>query len=320
MHVSKWRENTQPEWPQAASATEKPLGENEEGASGVTQHFPDGTTDAPLLRAIPRQKEAGPDSGESLAARDPWQQQPDAGRPAQDPDEVTVQLDPVQAGAAPEGTCDGPVFVDESGRRGRRFRRAGMAVGLACAGYAAVIAATVLSGNSDAPWLPVPGQQKDEPAGQVETSPRPAEPLPPAGAPATAPGAGAGSAPTADQVTAPSRGSGAGTPGAATRPERPKASADPTVTPTRQVPKPPGTGVAVPSPTQPTTEPATQAPDPTPTDQPTTGPTESPDGGGAGGTGTVADGPATAQPVADHPAEQPDPSSSPTAPSSEYVV
>ncbi|MGW1891711.1 hypothetical protein ACWCP6_15865 [Streptomyces sp. NPDC002004] len=31
---------------------------------------------------------------------------------------------------------DTPVFVDETGRRGRRFRTAGMLLGLACAVYA----------------------------------------------------------------------------------------------------------------------------------------------------------------------------------------
>src|SRR5690606_15009798 len=106
-----------------------------------------------------------------------------------DPHEVTVQLDAVQFGeggvlgrapATPKSGerdgADGPVFVDESGRRSRRYRRIGMAVGLACACYAAVIVATLLSGNSDAPWLPVPGQQQEQqPAAEVETSPRPGE-------------------------------------------------------------------------------------------------------------------------------------------------
>ncbi|EGX54393.1 hypothetical protein SZN_38183, partial [Streptomyces zinciresistens K42] len=62
---------------------------------------------------------------------------------------------------------EGPVFVDESGRRRSRFRRLGMTVSLACAVYAVVIVATLLSGNSDAPWLPVevPGRK---PAGKVD--------------------------------------------------------------------------------------------------------------------------------------------------------
>ncbi|MEV5955884.1 hypothetical protein AB0M11_19285 [Streptomyces sp. NPDC051987] len=67
-----------------------------------------------------------------------------------------------------------PVLVDESGRRSRRLRRLGMAVGLACAVYAVVIVVTLLSGSSDAPWLPVPGQNADRPVGKVDDSPRPA--------------------------------------------------------------------------------------------------------------------------------------------------
>ncbi|MFD4687225.1 hypothetical protein ACFWO0_31625, partial [Streptomyces sp. NPDC058461] len=95
-----------------------------------------------------------------------------------DPDEVTVQLDTPHPRSRAGGwsgadASDVPVFVDESGRRSRTFRRIGIAVGLACGAYAVVIVATLLSGNAGAPWLPVPGQKDDEPAGQVETSPEP---------------------------------------------------------------------------------------------------------------------------------------------------
>ncbi|MCZ9344788.1 bi-functional transferase/deacetylase, partial [Streptomyces sp. TRM76130] len=65
------------------------------------------------------------------------------------------------------------VFVDESGRRGRLYRRIGIAVGLACAVYAVVMVVTLLSGNSDAPWLPVPGKEDGNPAGKVDTTPLP---------------------------------------------------------------------------------------------------------------------------------------------------
>ncbi|MFY1678495.1 hypothetical protein [Streptomyces sp. WMMC905] len=102
-----------------------------------------------------------------------------------DPHEVTVQLDAVQLGDGSLRRVDGgprrdpahadrPVFVDTSGRRGRRVRRLGLAVGVASAGYAVVMVATLLSGNSAAPWLPVPARP-GETAGQVETDPRPAE-------------------------------------------------------------------------------------------------------------------------------------------------
>ncbi|MGV4986169.1 hypothetical protein ACVB8X_19835 [Streptomyces sp. NRAIS4] len=116
--------------------------------------------------------------------------------------EVTVQLPPVEdspsgsATEAPsadgedgdgegadgeggEGPSTAAVFVDASGRRGRRFRRLGIAVAVACAGYAAVIAATLLSGNSAAPWLPVPGQDDDKPVGKTHTSPHPSASLAP---------------------------------------------------------------------------------------------------------------------------------------------
>ncbi|MER5430768.1 hypothetical protein [Streptomyces sp. NPDC002588] len=85
---------------------------------------------------------------------------------------MTVQLDtPHPAGGGGPGASDAPVFVDESGRRSRTFRRIGMLVGLACGAYAVVIVATLLSGHAGAPWLPVPGQDDDDPpAGRVETS------------------------------------------------------------------------------------------------------------------------------------------------------
>ncbi|WP_329347446.1 hypothetical protein OG226_01515 [Streptomyces sp. NBC_01261] len=101
-----------------------------------------------------------------------------------DPHEVTIQLDRAHLPPCPDapgdlgGTVsrqlsDTPVFVDESGRRSRRLRRVGIGFGAACALYAGVIGATLLSGNSTAPWLPVPGQQGDGSAGEVATSPEP---------------------------------------------------------------------------------------------------------------------------------------------------
>ncbi|MEU8955842.1 hypothetical protein AB0C93_16225 [Streptomyces sp. NPDC048518] len=99
-----------------------------------------------------------------------------------DPNEVTVQIDglgrqlaelPAEPGR--EGAADGPVFVDETGRRGRRYRRIGMIVGVACAGYAAVIVATLFSGNSSAPWVPMPDPKDDKPASKVDTPHRPTD-------------------------------------------------------------------------------------------------------------------------------------------------
>ncbi|PZG82159.1 hypothetical protein C1I97_35465, partial [Streptomyces sp. NTH33] len=113
---------------------------------------------------------------------DPWQSGETRG--THDPHEVTIQLDAVELGGSFAGAAatvggkeaDRPVFVDESGRRSRRFRRLGMAVGLACAVYAVVIVVTLLSGNAAAPWVPVPAPGADEqPASKVDESPRPAE-------------------------------------------------------------------------------------------------------------------------------------------------
>ncbi|GAB2741723.1 hypothetical protein [Streptomyces bullii] len=342
--MKHWPEDAQPVWPEVASATKEIPVANDERGRRVTRDVPrSATADERLLRGIPRQSEGEAErevlssqggADEPLVVRDPWRQHTGVTEHTHDPHEVTVQLDAVQFGdgvlrqarggpdQAHDGPSDGPVFVDATGRRSRRFRRAGMAVGLVCAGYAVVIAATVLSGNSDAPWLPVPGQQDDRPAGQVDTSPRPAEPAPTDGAATTVPG----SAPTADQVTASSPGISATEPGTTARPEQPDGSTAPKPTPTRAAPKPPGTGGTVPTPAPPTDAPTTQPPDPTPTDPPTTGPTEPTDDGGGddgdgdGGTDTVADGQATAQPVADSPAEQPEQSSPSPAPSSEHVL
>ncbi len=130
-------------------------------------------------------------------------------RHTHDPHEVTVQPDAVHLGDGvlpradgghpqerPEAS-DGPVFVDASGRRSRLYRRLGILVGVACAVYAVVIASTLFSGNSDAPWKPVPGQEEGAPAGRVDTTPQPSRSAPPpsgAAAPQATPSAGAGAA------------------------------------------------------------------------------------------------------------------------------
>ncbi|GHE52709.1 hypothetical protein GCM10018782_29440 [Streptomyces griseoaurantiacus] len=141
----------------------------------------------------------------STGPRPTWERTGEPGR-NHDPHEVTVQLDGIgrrldggrtsasgtapgaagpggAAGLVAEGgkDSDGPVFVDESGRRSRRFRRIGIAVGLACGLYALVIVATLLSGNSAAPWVPVPipGSDDGAPASKVEESVRPTESLAP---------------------------------------------------------------------------------------------------------------------------------------------
>ncbi|MEU1575884.1 hypothetical protein ABZ519_32945 [Streptomyces collinus] len=278
-----------------------------------------------ILRGIPRQNEGEADSlaprpGNRTSVRDPWQEQeeagaepsgdtPDADGQTHDPHEVTVQLDAVQLGdgflrQAKEGpgadAADRPVFVDESGRRSRRYRRIGMAVALACGAYAVVIVATLLSGNSNAPWLPVPAKDDNPPAGQVDTPSLPAESAPTTG---TGTGTGAtapGSTPATGQPTAPGPGLSAAVPDTTAGTGRSGTSAEPTPSATRTVPAPGGKATA-PAPTKPADPPSTPATDPTPTVEPTATPTETTGTGGDGG--TVAEGPAEPQPVAEGPAE-----------------
>lgn len=266
-----------------------------------------------------------PDSGAPAVSRtpvrDPWQEEAgDSAAAAHDPHEVTVQLDSVQIGEGLElrrttsragggrQAAGGPVFVDESGRRIRLYRRIGLAVGLACVGYAVVMVATLLSGNSDAPWMPVPGQ-KGEPAGQVETTPRPGETgatpgsgtgIVPGGAPTT----GAPTLPVS-ATTAPATGGGAG---ASDQPD----AADPTPEPTRQNTTAPATGgsdTTTPSDdttvsTAPADPSVSEIPDPVPT---------SPNGNGKnkGNGGGKAVGASAART---------DPSTAPTASSPENVI
>ncbi|MEU8521611.1 hypothetical protein [Streptomyces sp. NBC_01216] len=179
-----------------------------------------------------------------------------------DPNEVTVQLDAVRIGggdgdwslrpaeAVPElrREPNGPVFVDESGRRSRRFRRFGTLVGVACAVYAVVIVATVLTGNSSAPWVPVPNQEQAVPAGQDEASASPTEsttPSPSLSATLTPSATDAGRRTTAPTRTA--------SPSATTRvPSTPSASASATApAPDATTQSPAPSGPATPTPTSP---------------------------------------------------------------------
>ncbi|MDG4862992.1 hypothetical protein P8605_33120, partial [Streptomyces sp. T-3] len=115
-----------------------------------------------------------------------WREDPSSGH-THDPNEVTVQIDGIgrQLSGLPSAqdgqeAADGPVFVDESGSRSRRVRRIGWILGICCAVYAVVLVGTLLSGNSDAPWMPGLGKDDDRPAGRVDTTPGPSE-LPSAG-------------------------------------------------------------------------------------------------------------------------------------------
>ncbi|MFE2136804.1 hypothetical protein ACFW9X_27070, partial [Streptomyces sp. NPDC059466] len=244
-----------------------------------------------------------PDGGSRAAsgpvAAVPWER-PEAPDHTHDPHEVTVQLD--GAGRRLEDglvertknvpstseRSDGPVFVDESGRRSRRFRRLGILVGIACAVYAVVIGATLLSGNSTAPWLPVPGQEDDPPAGQVHTSPLPTESVRPSeasgAAPAPSRAAGGGTTPTSGAAPKPAV-SGSTTPSGTPAGPGPSASTTGKPKPSASTTKAP---VVVPSP------PVSSSPAPTLSADPSPGTSQSPLGGDSG---TVADGPVEPHPL-----------------------
>ncbi|WP_189943184.1 hypothetical protein [Streptomyces aurantiogriseus] len=210
---------------------------------------------------------------------------PGGGEEGHDPAEVTVQLDSPHGvpGARGDGqeASDAPVFVDESGRRSRTFRRIGIAVALACGAYAVVIVATLLSGSAGAPWLPVPGQNDDKPAEQVDTTRPPSSPATP-----TQPGF---AAPVHPGVTA--SGSASEAPGAGGAPRASGSAVPPSAS--AAVPRPsPSASVRRPSPA-PTGEspaPASSSPaaspppdaSPSPSTQPSPDSSPSPAGGADG--------------------------------------
>ncbi|MFI6340626.1 hypothetical protein [Streptomyces sp. NPDC050535] len=277
-------------WPEAAGRTSSwPLAQRQ--GSGGAERGPE-----PEFRSG---AERGLDPERPVPS---WEETEEPGH-THDPHEVTIQLDGAgrqledwlvqQAKGAPaaQEASDGPVFVDESGRRSRRYRRLGMLVGLACAVYAVVILATLLSGNSNAPWIPMPGQQEEQPAGQVDTTPLPAETASPTGTASVSPGATA----TASDGTTPE-------PGVIPTPDASGSAVDPG---TSANPKPSTSASSVPNPGTSTTpdpdpdpsDPVTTSPDPTPTESATSAdPTETATTGGD--SGSVADGAVEQQPVA----------------------
>ncbi|GAA5701415.1 hypothetical protein Save01_02226 [Streptomyces avermitilis] len=220
-----------------------------------------------------------------------------------DPHEVTVQLDGsgrqldeplVERGGGLVGDggqdSDGPVFVDESGRRRRRLRRLGMVVGIACAVYAVVIVATLLSGNSNAPWLPVPRQKDDTPAARVDTSPPPSHRAHPSAPAAFPPSAGA----TGDAGKRPSKGGAGSTHGPSARVSAPAASTDPRPSASTAKPKPGSSSTKNPAP-GPSDPVDGSSPAPTPSGGVTPDPSPST---ATGGPGPVANGSAGNVPVA----------------------
>ncbi|WP_338897988.1 hypothetical protein WBG99_22205 [Streptomyces sp. TG1A-60] len=314
-------------WPEAAAGTGAVSPVEPEYGAGIA-----GQSSAAV--GVPRQPSAAQaselETGASSGAAVAWEQPGQPGR-SHDPHEVTVQLDGLgrqvdeksgrHAGkdaavsASAQGS-DGPVFVDESGRRRSLYRRLGIAVGTACAAYAVVIVGTLVSGNSDAPWLPVPMQKDDKPAGKVDTPPLPDEP---AGRADTAdgdvpgPGPGPASAPTG-ATSSPGGKSPTGSSGPA---EKPAAStgAKPSAGPgTGGEPKPgprPSTSAQAPEPSVSAPEP--RKPDPSPPASPSPEPSDSGDPGPGtspgSGSDPVAQGPASPVPVEPEPSTSESPQS-----------
>lgn len=263
---------------------------------------------------VPRQ----PDAATAHPAA-PWEQPDQPGR-NHDPLEVTVQLDgagrevaegpgtAAKDGAGPQDS-DGPVFVDESGRRRNLYRRLGIAVGTACAAYAVVIVGTLVSGNSDAPWLPVPMQKDEQPAGKVDTPPLPGESADERSdtADGGAPGPGTGPAVPSGTTTTPGDGSRGGPSGKgdAKGGKEPtlSISAQPSAGPSASAAPKPSTSVQAPTPSASVTPPSGS---PSPSVSPSPPPPSESSGAGAapgsGDTNTVADGPQTPAPVEPGPA------------------
>nr|WSW68961.1 hypothetical protein OG461_23725 [Streptomyces sp. NBC_00995] len=93
-----------------------------------------------------------------------------------EPNEVTIQLDGLgrqlsellPEPSVPEGS-DGPVFVDESGRRSKTLRRFGWVLAAVFVGYAVTLVVALLGGNSTAPFLPLSGQEEHRKTQEVRT-------------------------------------------------------------------------------------------------------------------------------------------------------
>ncbi|WP_411079365.1 hypothetical protein [Streptomyces sp. cmx-18-6] len=142
-----------------------------------------------------------------------------------EPNDATIQLDGLGRQLAelpgepsPPDHSDGPVFVDESGRRSKTYRRLGWVVASLCAAYAVTLVFAVLGGNSTAPWLPLSGPREEAKAEEAEVRPAPSDVLEPVAAPGESadpsgsalpdPEASAGATPSAGAVLVPAGATG----------------------------------------------------------------------------------------------------------------
>ncbi|MFD3487307.1 hypothetical protein [Streptomyces sp. NPDC058665] len=79
---------------------------------------------------------------------------------------------PGPAARAADGS-EGPVFVDASGRRSKKLRRLGWVLAIASACYAVALVASLMGGDSSAPWLQIPGVGDKRDSDKVEIQPPP---------------------------------------------------------------------------------------------------------------------------------------------------
>ncbi|WP_327121824.1 hypothetical protein OG206_30595 [Streptomyces sp. NBC_01341] len=89
---------------------------------------------------------------------------------------VLRQLSGLAAHARPANGQDGPVFVDESGRRGKTLRKVGWLIAAVCAAFAASIVLSLFGGDSTAPSLPLTTQEGRVAPGVTDGEPAAAEP------------------------------------------------------------------------------------------------------------------------------------------------
>ncbi|MER7682188.1 MULTISPECIES: hypothetical protein [unclassified Streptomyces] len=78
-----------------------------------------------------------------------------------------------------------PVFVDQTGLRGRRLRGFGWLLGLVCTGFVVAMVSGLAGTQSQAPALTVPGTANTTPPGQYLNAPLPAAPGVPKPRPST---------------------------------------------------------------------------------------------------------------------------------------
>ncbi|XQE88399.1 hypothetical protein ACN24M_26415 [Streptomyces microflavus] len=187
-----------------------------------------------------------------------------------EPNDVTIQLDGLGRQLAelpgepvPGGGSDGPVFVDESGRRSKTYRRLGWVVAALCAAYAVTLVFAVLGGNSTAPWLPLSGQKEEAKAEEAEVRPAPSDSAEPSDDLDPAPGA---TGPSGTRSPVPPARRNPRPPPSPSPPDRPDA---PVRLHVRDAPGSTGGGATKPTATSSAPKPPVSTPPPSPEPEPT---------------------------------------------------